>query len=224
MRLSATARRYSVHVTVVPRGDRWGVCLELTSDTGAILNRAHVADLVFDAVADAEAAGWRLADEWISRLTGPPVADDAPLEPEERGMLMGCDHPVARCRGCGLHHRLFELQADRHCARCRADLTAEVRRHVRECRQILIRRAAAATDASRAALKENRRVREAGGVARAEAEAIRAEAKRTRARRVETFGSMCRLCDRPVIPGQPVSFRHGVLVHLACYERRASGA
>jgi hypothetical protein len=225
MRVPSGARRYAVHVTAVRRGDRWGVRLELTADTGVVVNRANVADLVFESAAEAEAAGWRLADDWISRLTSGREADDArPLASEERALLVGCDHAIARCHDCGLHHNFFELYGDRYCARCRADLGPAVRRHLRECDKILIRRAAAATEQSQAVLKENRRVRDAGDVARAEAEATRADARRTRARRPKPAGSVCRLCDAPLIPGQPVSFRQGALVHLACYQARVRGA
>lgn len=56
-----------------------------------------------------------------------------PLGLAERQSLVACDHTVVRCEECGLHHRFFELVAERFCARCRRDVTPELRRHARDC-------------------------------------------------------------------------------------------
>lgn len=216
-------RRYTLHVTPAAHGDGWGVRLKLTDAGGTVINSATVSDVVFPTATDAEVAGWHLADEWISRLTtvsGP--ADAEPLAAEERSLLIGCDHAVARCDACRLHHRLFELYADRFCARCRVDLTVAVRRHLRECPEIVIRRSEAVGATMHVALKENHRIRDAADVTRIESEALRQEAQRTRARRTKPAGGLCRVCDRAVDPGSPVSFRNGAIVHLACYERSLS--
>lgn len=215
-------RRYTLHVTPVAHGDRWSVRLKLTDAAGTVINNGTVS-VLFPTATEAEVAGWKLADEWISRLTTvSTVADPEPLAAEERSLLIGCDHAVARCDACRLHHRLFELYADRFCARCRADLTASVRHHLTECAEIVIRRSEAVGATIEIALKENQRIRDATDVTRIESEALRQEAKRARTHRPKPAAGRCQVCDRAVDPGSPVSFRHGALVHLACYERSLS--
>jgi hypothetical protein len=216
-------RRYTIEVTPVERGHRWGVRLALLDGMGSVINNATVGDLLFETAAEAEAAGWRLADDWIRRLTagGRGRNDDhEPITPAERQLLVACRHAIARCEACRLHHNFFELYADRYCARCRGDLLPELRRHLHSCPEIVVRRAIVATETSQTVFKENRQIRESAGVVRAESEALRAETRRGRARRQKSPGRMCPMCQRGLEPGEPVSFRQGVIVHLACYEAR----
>ena len=211
-------RRYTVDVEPVGHGDSHGMRLKITDSAGTVIRQATVTDVVFSASLEAAAAGWRLADEWIAQISSAsPIDEPKPLATEERAFLVGCDHGVARCEACRLHHRLFELYADRFCARCRADLTVQMRRHLRECPEIVIHRSEAVGTATEMGHDENAGVREASEVRRTENEALPQRTRRTRERRPPPTRP-CPVCEQLVTPGDPVSFRHGVVVHLRCYE------
>ena len=208
-------RQYTITVAPVEHGERYGVRITVTDSAGTVIHRVAVTDVLFTAAADAETTGWRLADEWTARLSD-PSAESKPLGSDERALLVGCDHTVAVCDVCRLHHGLFELYANCVCARCHADLTASMRRHLAECPQIVIRRAEALREVTALTRKEDRRLREAAEVKGGESEAGRPP-RRAGAQRPRPTSGSCPGCDRVIEPGEPVSFRHGVIVHLRCY-------
>lgn len=204
-------QRYTVCVTPMARGGKWSVRLELAHATGAIVNEADLDDLLFATALEAEAAGWRLAEEWMQRTH----ALRQPLTLDERTLLVGCAHAVARCAECTLSHTFFELAGERSCARCHRDLIVALRMHLTECADAAIRRSNAAVRAAALTAKRNREVREATGVIRTESEVLRTAAQRARRR---PPGKACPVCEQPIAPGQGVSFQDGELIHLACYE------
>ena len=140
----------------------------------------------------------------------------APLTDGERLALMQCDHAVARCPACSLSHRFSELARDRFCARCRADLFSELRVHLRGCPDTMMNRSRAAIRTAEDARKESRRVRDAAAVSRAESEVLRKDASTARAGR----DRVCPVCGLHMLPGEHVSFQHGKLLHLACWENQ----
>lgn len=204
--------RYTVRVNAVPHGAQWRVRLELADTTGAVVNQADVDDVLFDTAAQAEAAGWQLADQWMQRMH----ALRLPLGFEERSLLVACAHPVARCAACALAHTFRELAGERRCARCHEDLIVPLRVHLTECPDVAIRRSHAAVRTAELNGKRNRQVRDATELSVAESEVLRDAAQRTRQRKT---GRACPVCRRPLEPGQGVSFQHGRLIHLACYEQ-----
>ena len=135
----------------------------------------------------------------------------------DRARLLSCQHYVARCDDCELAHHLWELAAERLCARCHRDLTPELRRHATECPDAGMRPAAvgaAVGSANGDGARSRGRAADGpapGGAARHAASPV----GRT---------SGCPLCAQMVEPGEPVSFRFGRVCHLRCYEatRRAT--
>lgn len=206
------SERYTVRVNPVPQAAQWRVRLELADATGAIVDAADVEGVVFDTAAQAEAAGWQLADEWMQRMHALRV----PIGFDERTLLVGCAHAVARCPACALSHTFRELAGERLCARCHADLTIALRIHLNGCTDIAIRRSHAAVRTAELAGTRNREIRDATEVALAESEVPRGSAQRTRQR---PPGRTCPVCEQPLEPGQGVSFQRGELIHLTCYEK-----
>jgi hypothetical protein len=204
-----TTRRYTVRVSAAEIGPQWAARLEI-SDPSGVVYEAELSDVLFSSAAEAEAAGWRLAEEWVQRTADAPPQDD-------RRLLMQCDHPVARCEACAISHGFFELVSDRFCARCRRDLIAQVHVHLNACPDLAIRRSHAAIRTAQLLGKHNREIRDAAGVTRAESDSLRESA---RAVRGAPSARDCSHCGRPIEPGEGVSFQRGTLMHLRCYERR----
>ena len=152
-------RRYELHVRSVALGAHWGVALELKDAIGTVVHRYPPIPELFDRPEEAQAAGARIADVWISelgRVEGGTTFGTVP--PPERALLLYCDHYVARCNDCRLHHHVFELVDQRLCARCRSDLAPALRRHLIECSEIVIARAPVPSEPDRPAAVPSRRV------------------------------------------------------------------
>lgn len=205
-----TTRRYTVRVSAAETGDQWAARLEISDATG-VIHEAELSDVLFATEAEAEVAGWRLAEQWVQRTTDAPPPDD-------RRLLMQCDHPIARCDACAISHGFYELVSDRFCARCRGDLATQVRAHVNECSDLAIRRAHAAIRTAEVLGKHNRELRDATGVTLAESDSLRESA---RAVRGAPSARGCSHCGQAIEPGEGVSFQRGALMHRRCYERRA---
>jgi hypothetical protein len=203
-------RRYTVRVSAMEIGDQWAARLEISDATG-VLHAAEPRDVRFATAAEAEVAGWRLAEQWVQRTTDAPPPDD-------RRLLMQCDHPIARCDVCAISHGFYQLVSDRFCARCRRDLVTQVRAHVNECPDLAIRRAQAAIRTAEVLGKHNREIRDATGVTVAESDSLRESARAVRGAPI-TRG--CSRCGRAIEPGEGVSFQRGALMHRRCYESRA---
>ena len=63
--------RYIARVTPVqPTAGTWMVRLELTDDTGTVVEKADIDAMAFQRREDAEAAGWQMIESWIRRITG----------------------------------------------------------------------------------------------------------------------------------------------------------
>jgi len=105
------------------------------------------------------------------------------LTPAEHALLLrSCkDHLAARCARCGGSFRMYELAADvfgHQCPACQLDLTHSLREHLIACvvaadldAQNVLAEAKVLIETTVWLRKEARRLRDAAGVARAEAEA-----------------------------------------------------
>lgn len=150
----------------------------------------------------------------VAEMTETP-SPISPLADSERFALMKCTHAIAHCGACALSHRFFELFCDRFCGRCRADLSADLRLHLRTCPDTIAHCSEAAIHNAEHLGKETQRVQDAAAVSRAESEVLRKDTARARGRAL-----VCPVCGLDVQPGHGVSFQHGERLHLGCMENQ----
>ena len=215
--LGGSGVTYTVRVTATPRNEQWVVTLELVGPTGAAVAHSGLLQFKFATAAAAETAGWHVANEWLQRVRGA-------LTDEDRSQLMHCDHFVARCDTCVLSHRFFELVRDRYCARCRADLSPRVRLHLFECPDLALRRAEAAIRRATPLATDDGDTSDSRHVAPVEIDHVPAVPRRGHRRgsgtNSESGRNGCGICRSVIVPGERVSFQHGSILHLECYESR----